>query len=171
MMLEDVNPSRYPPGVEEARKFCVWVDADACPGAVKDMVVRACLKHSVDAVFVANKDIQLPSSPHLKAIRVPKGPDVVDAYIAEQGRSGDLAITQDIPLAAQLVARGVATISPYGETFTDDSVGERLSIRNFMHDLREEGVRTSGPAPFGPVQRQRFANAFDRILSRARRGG
>jgi len=156
--------------VTERPPFTVWVDADACPGPVKDMVVRACLKHAVPAIFVANKDILLPASPHLTAVRVAKGADVVDAHLAEHARAGDLAITQDIPLAAQLVARGVITISPYGETFSDENVGERLSIRNFMHDLREEGVRTRGPAPFGPVQRQHFANAFDRALSRARRG-
>lgn len=149
--------------------FTVWVDADACPGAVKDMVVRACLKHAIPAIFVANKDIQLPASEVLSAVRVPKGPDVVDAYIAERAAQGDLAITQDIPLAAQLVARGAIAISPYGETFSAENVGERLSIRNFMHDLREDGVKTSGPAPFGPVQKQKFANAFDRALSQARR--
>lgn len=156
--------------VAENRTFRIWVDADACPGPVKEVVMRACQKHAITAVFVANKDILLPASPHLTAVRVEKGPDVVDAFIAERAQAGDLAITQDIPLAAQLVARGVVTMSPYGETFSEENVGERLSIRNFMHDLREDGVRTQGPAPFGPVQRQRFANAFDRALSRARRG-
>lgn len=146
----------------------IWVDADACPGPVKEIVIRAALRLAIPTIFVANKDIALPSNPLLTSIRVGKGADVVDAHIAEQALAGELAVTQDIPLAAQLVARGVVVLSLHGEVFTEDNVRERLSIRNFMHDLREEGVRTSGPAPYGQVQRNAFANALDRELTRLR---
>lgn len=149
--------------------FRIWVDADACPGPVKEIVVRAALRLGIPAIFVANKDIQLPTSPLLSSVRVAKGADVVDAHIAEAARGGDLAVTQDIPLAAQLVPKGVIVLSPHGEVFTPENVRERLSIRNFMHDLRQDGVITSGPAAFGNAARQAFANALDRELARALR--
>lgn len=147
----------------------IWVDADACPGPVKEIVIRAAERRSVAAVFVANKVIALPSSPWLSTIRVEKGADVVDAYIIEHAATGDLAISQDIPLAAELVPRGVAVLSPHGELFDAENIRERLSIRNFMHQVREDGVITGGPAPYGDKSRQRFADAFDRELTRAMR--
>ena len=146
--------------------FKIWVDADACPGPVKNILTRAALRLSVTTIFVANKDLMLPQSPLLITIRVGKGADVVDAYIAKEAHNGDLAVTQDIPLAAQLVAKGAVVLSPHGEVFTTDNVGERLSIRNFIHDLREDGVMTRGPSPFTQVASQRFANARDRELAR-----
>jgi uncharacterized protein YaiI (UPF0178 family) len=149
--------------------FRIWVDADACPGPVKEIVVRAALRLGIPTIFVANKDIQLPASPLLSSVRVAKGADVVDAHIAEAAQAGDLAVTQDIPLAAQLVPKGVVVLSPHGEVFTAENVRERLSIRNFMHDLRQDGVITRGPAAFGNAARQAFANALDRELARAMR--
>lgn len=147
----------------------IWVDADACPGAVRDVVVRAALRRQVATVFVANKLLAMPSSPYLNTVLVSKGADVVDAHIVEHAQDGDLVVTQDIPLAAALVARGITVLSLHGEIFDADNVRERLSIRDFMHQLREEGVITGGPAPFGGKASQAFANAFDRELSKALR--
>lgn len=147
----------------------IWVDADACPGPVKDIILRAAEKRGVPVVFVANKAIFLPPSPLFSTIRVEKGADVVDAYIVEHTSPGDLVVSQDIPLAAQLVPRGMVVMSPHGERFDAENIRERLSIRDFMHQVREEGVITGGPAPFGDKARQRFANTFDRELTRALR--
>lgn len=147
----------------------VWVDADACPGPIKEILVRAARRRSVRTVFVANKLIALPDHPCLSTIRVGAGPDVTDARLVEIARPGDLVISHDIPLAAQLVANGVIVIDPRGELYSAENVRERLSIRDFMHDLREEGVRTSGPAAFGQQSAQAFANTYDRELTRALR--
>ena len=147
----------------------VWVDADACPGPIKEILIRAAQRRAVKTVFVANKHIALPDHPHLATIRVAQGQDVTDAHIAEVANPGDLVISHDIPLAAQLVAKGIAVIDPRGELYTAENVRERLSIRNFMHDLREDGVRTQGPASFGSSASQAFANTYDRELTRALR--
>lgn len=147
----------------------VWVDADACPGPIKEILVRAAQRKSVRTVFVANKFIALPDHPCLATIRVGSGADVTDAHIVEIAHRGDLVISHDIPLAAQLVENGVTVIDPRGELYSAENVRERLSIRNFMHDLREDGVRTSGPAAFGQRASQAFANTYDRELTRALR--
>jgi uncharacterized protein YaiI (UPF0178 family) len=141
-MSHETPPSEQPAG-PPAPLLTVWVDADACPGPIKEILVRAALRRSVRTVFVANKFIALPQSPFLT--------------------------THDIPLAALLVAKGVTVIDPRGELYSEENVRERLSIRNFMHDLREEGVRTSGPAAFGQKSSQAFANTYDRELTRALR--
>jgi uncharacterized protein YaiI (UPF0178 family) len=148
----------------------IWIDADACPGPVRDIVIRAVARLRVPAVFVANRPLSLPRSELLSTVLVGAGLDVADAYIAEAAEPGDLAVTQDIPLASALVNRGVVTLGPRGETFTEDNVDERRSIRDFMHELREGGVVTGGPKAFGPKDRQTFAAALDRELSRLLRG-
>ena len=147
----------------------IFVDADACPAAVKEIVVRAAERLTVSAVFVANKNIRLPASRHVSTVRVAMGLDVADGHIARSAEAGDLAITADIPLAAQLVARGVVVLDLRGTVYTEDNVGEALAIRNFHHELREGGVATSGPNAFGPRQAREFAAAFDRELSKAKR--
>jgi uncharacterized protein YaiI (UPF0178 family) len=144
----------------------IWVDADACPGAVREIIVRAAERVKVPAVFVANKPLSLPRSPLLSTVQVGRGLDVADAHIAAKAERGDLAVTQDIPLAASLVKKGVAVMDVRGEPFTEENIDERLSLRNFMQELREGGVATSGPAAFGPADRQRFASTFDRELTR-----
>jgi len=144
----------------------IWVDADACPGAVRDIVVRAANRAKVCAVFVANKAIHLPVSPFLSTARVAQGADVADRRIADSAEAQDLAITADIPLAAALVAKGVVVIDPRGTLYTDENVGEALALRDFMHDLREGGLVAGGPGPFGPREAGRFAQTFDRQLSR-----
>jgi uncharacterized protein YaiI (UPF0178 family) len=144
----------------------IWIDADACPGAVKEIVIKAALKREIPAVFVANKDLWLPASPLLSAVRVELGADVVDRHIIAEAASGDLAITQDIPLAAQLVPMGLAVISPYGTLFSPENIGDRIGLRDFMQDMRDAGLVTGGPKPFGDKEKRRFANAFDQTLTR-----
>ncbi|MEK6611867.1 MAG: YaiI/YqxD family protein [Gemmatimonadota bacterium] len=148
----------------------LWIDADAAPLAVKEICFRASDRLEIETVLVANQRVQLPPGyPHLSAVRVDSGPDVADAYIAEHATAGDVAVTADIPLAALLVPKGVAVIDPRGESYTTESIGERLSVRNFMDGLRGAGVETGGSAVYGPRDKQAFANALDRALTRALR--
>jgi uncharacterized protein YaiI (UPF0178 family) len=149
----------------------ILVDADACPAAVKETVIRAAERLAVKAIFVANKDIRLPPSRHVSSVRVPMGLDVADGYIAKSAEFGDLAITADIPLAAALVARGAVVLDLRGTVYTEENVGEALALRDFHHELREGGVVTGGPSGFGPKQAREFAGAFDRELSKAMRRG
>ncbi|WP_373530975.1 YaiI/YqxD family protein [Vampirovibrio sp.] len=144
----------------------IWVDADACPGAVRDIILRAANRLVLHTTFVANKALCLPVAPHLYFVQVAAGPDVVDLYIIEQAQQGELVITQDIPLAAQLVNQGVTVISPHGTLFTDGNIGDRLASRNLMSDLRDTGMITGGPKPFGEKEKRAFANAFDQTLTR-----
>ena len=150
----------------------LWLDADAAPRDVKEVCYRACERLSLETILVANMRLQLPVGyPLLSAVRVDGGPDVADLYIAEHAEKGDVAVTADIPLAALLVPKGVVVIDPRGEVFTPESIGERLSVRNFMEGLRGAGVETGGSAPYGPRDKQAFANALDRALTRALRQG
>jgi len=149
----------------------ILVDADACPAAVKEIVIRAAQRLAVPAIFVANKTIRLPPSAHVSTVRVGMGLDVADRYIAKAVEAGDLAITADIPLAAAVVARGAVALDPRGTVYTEENVGEALALRDFHHDLREGGVETSGPSGFGPKQARQFAAAFDRELFKAMRRG
>jgi uncharacterized protein YaiI (UPF0178 family) len=144
----------------------IWVDADACPGAVRDIVIRAANRRAIDTAFIANKPLFVPQAPHLSFIQVSLGPDVVDQHIIEQAQCGDLVITQDIPLAATLVAQGIVVISPHGTLFSESNIGERLASRNLMSDLRDFGLVTGGPRPFGEKEKRAFANAFDQALTR-----
>jgi uncharacterized protein YaiI (UPF0178 family) len=148
----------------------LWVDADAAPRDVKDICLRASDRLGLEVVLVANQRLQLPTGYRLaSAVRVDGGPDVADRYIAEHAAAGDVAVTADIPLAAQLVENGVVVIDPRGEEYTAERIGERLSVRNFMEGLRAAGVETGGHAAWGLRERQAFANALDRVLTRARR--
>lgn len=149
----------------------IWIDADACPAPVKEIVIRAAERLEIPTVFVANQPQRIPRSVYISTVHVGQGLDVADAHIAAHAKAGDLAVTQDIPLAAELVKKGVVTLDPRGELFTEENVDERLSVRDFMHELREGGVMTGGPRGFGPQDRQRFAATFDRELGRLKRGG
>ena len=149
----------------------LWLDADATPRDVKDVCLRAAERLKLDTVLVANQRLQLPPGyVHVSAVRVEGGPDVADRYIAEHAETGDVAVTADIPLAALLVPKGVVVIDPRGEEYTAESIGERLSVRNFMDGLRGAGVETGGHGAYGPREKQRFSNALDRALTRALRG-
>ena len=148
----------------------LWLDADAAPRDVKDVCIRACERLKLETILVANQRVQIPPGyPFLSAVRVDGGPDVADRYIVEHAVAGDVAVTADIPLAALLVPNRVIVIDPRGEEYTSESIGERLSVRNFMEGLRGAGVETGGHAAYGPREKQAFANALDRILTRAMR--
>ena len=148
----------------------LWLDADAAPRDVKEVCYRASERLKLETVLVANQRLQLPLGyVFLSAIRVDGGPDVADLYIAEHALAGDVAVTADIPLAALLVPKGVVVIDPRGDVYTTESIGERLSVRNFMDGLRGAGVETGGPKAYGPRDKQAFAGALDRVLTRAMR--
>lgn len=148
----------------------LWIDADATPVAVKEVCFRASERLTLETVLVANQRVPLPPGyAHLTTVRVDGSPDAADRYIAEHAEEGDVAVTADIPLAALLVPKGVAVIDPRGEVHTAESIGERLSVRNFMDGLRGAGVETGGHAAYGAREKQAFANALDRALTRRRR--
>lgn len=150
----------------------LWLDADAAPRDVKEICYRASARLELETVLVANQRLQLPlGHAHLSAVRVEGGPDVADRYIAEHAEAGDVVVTADIPLAALLVPKDVVVLDPRGDAYTAESIGERLSVRNFMDGLRGAGVETGGHAAYGPRDKQAFANALDRALTRARRRG
>lgn len=145
----------------------IWIDADACPRDVKEVVIRAAERKSIAVVLVANKAMQVLSKGGLVSmVQVKGGPDVADDHIVSESAKGDLAITQDIPLAARLVEKGVAVIGPRGEEYDEENVRERLSVRDFMADARDAGVVTGGPAAFSARDKQRFAASLDRALHR-----
>jgi uncharacterized protein YaiI (UPF0178 family) len=147
----------------------IWVDADALPTAIKEIVLRAARRLGVATVFVANKNLWVADDPLVSFVRVTEGPDVADDYIVEAGSPGDLCVTADIPLAARLVDKGLTVIDPRGDRYSAESIGERRSIRDFMAGLRESGVQTGGPPPFDLKAKQRFAATLDRELTRAAR--
>lgn len=148
----------------------LWIDADAAPQPVKEVCFRASERLALPTVLVANMRMPLPPGyDHVSAVRVDGGPDVADRYIAEHAVAGDVAVTADIPLAALLVPKGVVVLDPRGDEYTVESIGERLSVRNFMDKLRSTGVETGGHAAYGAREKQAFANALDRALTRALR--
>ena len=148
----------------------LWLDADAAPRDVKDICIRASDRLKLETILVANQRLQiLPGYAYVSTVRVDGGADVADGYIVEHSQPGDVAVTADVLLAALLVAKGVVVLDPRGEEYTTESIGERLSVRDFMDGLRGAGVETGGHAAYGPRDKQAFANALDRALTRARR--
>ncbi len=148
----------------------LWIDADAAPREVKEVCYGASERLALETILVANMRLQLPVGYlHLSSVRVDGGPDVADRYIAAHAVAGDVAVTADIPLAAILVPKGVVVIDPRGEEYTAETIGERLSVRNFMEGLRSSGVETGGHAGYSAKDKQVFSNALDRALTRARR--
>ncbi|HEY6640836.1 YaiI/YqxD family protein [Povalibacter sp.] len=142
----------------------IWVDADACPGVIKEILFRAADRMRVQTMLVANQSMRIPPSPYIRFTQVPSGFDVADRHIAEQLEAHDLVVTADIPLAAAAIEKGAHALNPRGELYTRDNIRERLSMRNFMDELRGSGVATGGPAPLGPRDREAFANSLDRLL-------
>lgn len=146
----------------------IWVDADATPKAVRDIICRAAIRTETSTRFVANHRIPLPASPFLAAIQVEAGFDVADNLIAQQAQPGDLVVSQDIPLAAEVIENGVAAINNRGENWTADNIRQRLNMRDFMETLRSSGIQSGGPAPFSDKDKQTFANSLDRWLAKQR---
>lgn len=147
----------------------IWVDADACPAVIKDILYRAAQRSQHPLTLVANQMLRTPPSPLIRAFQVPRGFDVADDYIVEHTSTGDLVITADIPLASEVLRKGALVLSPRGERYTADSISERLSVRDMMEELRSAGVDTGGPPAFSQADRRAFANALDRLLQKALR--
>ncbi|MBK9160539.1 MAG: YaiI/YqxD family protein [Nitrosomonadales bacterium] len=148
----------------------IWVDADACPKVIKEILFRAAERRQIPLTLVANKMLYCPPSKVIRAMQVPAGFDVADNKIAELVAPGDLVITADIPLAAQVIAKGGHALNPRGEFYTRDTIQERLTMRDFMDNLRGSGVDTGGPPAFNQSDRQAFANQLDRFLAKYARG-
>jgi uncharacterized protein len=146
----------------------IWVDADACPAVIKEILFRAAARAQVHMTLVANRLLRTPPSPFIKAMRVEHGSDVADTTIAGLVQPGDLVITADIPLAAAVIARGGDALDPRGQFYSADNIDERLARRNFMDQLRGSGEETGGPPPFSQSARHAFANQLDSFLARRR---
>lgn len=149
----------------------LWIDADAAPRDVKEIIYRAARRLELETILVANQRLPVPrDNPFVIAVQVEGGPDVADLYIATHAEPGDLAITADIPLAAALVEKRIAVIDPRGDEYNAENVGERLAVRDFMDSLRGAGVETGGARPYGPRDKQAFAATLDRLATRLLRG-
>ena len=144
----------------------IWVDADAMPRAVKEVLYRAGQKRRIEVVFVANAWLTIPQSEFLRSVRVSHGADVADDYIAEHCEQGDLVISADVPLAARVVEKGATVLQPHGRELTEENVSEVLSFRDFGDALRNAGIETGGPPPFSNAQKGKFSNALDRWITR-----
>ena len=146
----------------------IWVDADACPSVIKDILFRMADRLQLNVTLVANQLIRVPGSRFIRALQVPAGADAADAEIVARVSSGDVVVTGDIPLAALVLEKGGLPINPRGEWYTKDTIAQQLTMRAFMNELRESGVDTGGPAAFSQADRQHFANALDRLLARSK---
>jgi hypothetical protein len=144
----------------------IWVDADACPAVIKEILFRAAVRVQVPLTLVANQPLRTPPSPLIKSLQVPSGFDVADNRIVELVQAGDLVITADIPLAAAAIEKGAFALNPRGTLYTEENIRETLSLRNFMAGLRDSGVETGGPQSFNQSDRQAFANQLDRLLAK-----
>jgi uncharacterized protein len=147
----------------------IWVDADACPVVIKEMLYRAAERTRIPLVLVANQFLRTPPSAVIRSVQVASGFDEADDYLVDEALPGDLAITADIPLAARLLAKGVEVITPRGQPMTEANIGERLAIRDFLDTLRGSGIQSGGPATMNQADKQQFANSLDRWLVEAKR--
>jgi uncharacterized protein YaiI (UPF0178 family) len=144
----------------------IWVDADACPNVIKEILFRAAERLQIHLIMVANTTLRTPPSPYVSSIRVGAGFDVADNAIVKEMASGDLVITADIPLASEVIGKGGHALNPRGEFYSKENIEERLTMRNFMDELRGSGVNTGGPATLNQKDKQAFANQLDRFLAR-----
>ena len=148
----------------------IWVDADACPVALRETLVRGADRVQITIVFVANQYLRLPASRFASMIQVEKGFDIADDYIANRVQAGDLVITQDIPLANEVIEKGATVINTRGEKLVKENIKARLNVRDFLDTMRSSGVQTGGPPPLSNKEKQQFANHFDSWLQKAKRG-
>jgi uncharacterized protein YaiI (UPF0178 family) len=144
----------------------IWVDADACPVVIKDILFRAAERVKIEVILVANQSVQIPRSRYISFVHVAQGFDVADNEIVKRLAAGDLVITSDIPLAADVIEKGGVALSPRGEMYTAENIKERLNMRDFMESLRSSGVDTGGPSAMSQGDRKAFANCLDRLLTR-----
>lgn len=143
----------------------IWVDADACPVVIKDILFRAAERTGIELTLVANRWIQVPAAKHIRALQVEQGFDVADNEIVRRVQAGDLVVTGDIPLAAEVIAKDALALNPRGERYTPENIRQRLNMRDFMDTLRASGIDTGGQSALGPRERQAFANQLDRLLA------
>lgn len=143
----------------------IWVDADACPGAIKDILFRAAERTGTQLTLIANQPLRTPPSRFISAVQVAAGFDVADNEIVRRAEANDLVITSDIPLAAEVIAKDVRALSPRGEKFTKGNIGARLNMRDFLDTMRSSGEHTGGPAAFSNADKKQFADQLDRILA------
>jgi len=146
----------------------IWVDADACPAPIKDILYRAAERAKIPMTLVANKLLRTPPSPLIRAVQVARGIDVADSHIVRGLVAGDLVVTADIPLAADVIAKGGHALNPRGEFYSTENIQERLALRNYLDELRGTGARTGGPEPLDNTDRKRFADQLDRFLTKIR---
>ena len=147
----------------------IWVDADACPAVIKDILYRAAERAKIAMTLVANQPLRTPPSPFIRAIQVERGIDVADSRIVRELEAGDLVITADIPLASDVIAKGGHALNPRGEFYSPENIAERLALRNYLDELRGSGERTGGPAALDNTDRKRFADQLDRVLGKLRK--
>ncbi len=143
----------------------IWVDADACPVVIKEILFRAAVRTKLEVTLVANQRIRIPPSKYINQIQVSSGFDVADDEIVKRLGQGDLVITGDIPLAAEVIAKNAVSLDPRGELYTEDNIKQRLNIRDFMDTMRASGIQTGGQAPISQADRQNFANNLDKIIN------
>jgi len=144
----------------------IWVDADACPVVIKDLLFRAAQRTGVPLTLVSNQSIRIPRSPYIQLVQVASGPDAADKQIVKLLNPGDLVVTDDIPLAARVIEKGGFALTPRGDRYSEENIAERLSMRDFMDALRAGGMETGGPSPLNQKDRNAFANQLDKILTR-----
>lgn len=152
---------------KQSKSMKIWVDGDACPKGVKEILFRAANRKKIHVTLIANQFLRLPNSDYIDMVQVPDGPDVADDRIVELCSAGDLVITADIPLAARVVAKDATALDPRGKIYDKNNIGQILDMRNFMDELRETGVETGGPKGFSNKDSQEFANKLDSILAKA----
>ena len=148
------------------RNMKIWVDADACPVAIREILFRAAERTGVKVTLVANQPVRVPTSPHVEFVRVSPGFDVADDEIVKKARGGDLVVTADIPLAAEVMENGVHVLSPRGELHSTETIRQRLNMRDFMDTMRASGIHTGGPPALSAKERRSFASHLDRMLTR-----
>ena len=146
----------------------IWVDADACPVVIKDILFKAAERRKIELILVANQYLKTPPSKYIRAVQVPAGFDVADNEIVRQVSAGDLVITSDIPLADEVISKDGAALSPRGEMFTKDNIKARLNVRDFMETMRSSGIQTGGPPSFNQQDRKAFSDQLDRWLTKNR---
>lgn len=146
----------------------IWVDADACPTVIKEILFRAAQRLKIPLTLVANQPLRVPPASNIKSVQVPSGFDVADNYIVQELNPGDLVITADIPLAAEVIENKGHALNPRGSLYTTENIRQRLAMRNFMEEMRSTGQVTGGPPPLNQSDRQAFANALDRFLAKAK---
>jgi uncharacterized protein YaiI (UPF0178 family) len=144
----------------------IWIDADACPKMIKEVIFQVSGREKIEVTLVANSYINIPNTPYIDMIQVAKGDDVADFYIVEHCNESDLIITADIPLASLVVKKGATAINPRGEIYTEENISERLSMRDFMTNLRDSGVITGGPAPLGKKDKIDFTNSLNKLITK-----